>query len=55
MIESTPGSPYTGSLPDLLSVEENMRYRWAPLPFPAIPLVPCSLTDLTVGSWPANT
>ncbi|KAG9009591.1 hypothetical protein FRB94_011854 [Tulasnella sp. JGI-2019a] len=27
MIESTPGSPYTGSLPDLLSVEANMRYR----------------------------
>ncbi|KII92773.1 hypothetical protein PLICRDRAFT_37574 [Plicaturopsis crispa FD-325 SS-3] len=27
MLESTPGSPYTGSLPDLLSVESNMRYR----------------------------
>ncbi|KAJ7084345.1 glutamate-cysteine ligase catalytic subunit [Mycena belliarum] len=27
MLESTPGSPYTGSIPDLLSVEANMRYR----------------------------
>ncbi|KAG8948493.1 hypothetical protein FRC04_009701 [Tulasnella sp. 424] len=27
MIESTPGSPYTGSLPDLLSVEQDMRFR----------------------------
>ncbi|KAF8894101.1 glutamate-cysteine ligase catalytic subunit [Infundibulicybe gibba] len=27
MLESTPGSPYTGSIPDLLSVESNMRYR----------------------------
>lgn len=27
MLESTPGSPYTGSLRDLLSVESNMRYR----------------------------
>ncbi|TFK26502.1 glutamate-cysteine ligase catalytic subunit [Coprinopsis marcescibilis] len=27
MLESTPGSPYTGSINDLLSVESNMRYR----------------------------
>ncbi|KDQ21139.1 hypothetical protein BOTBODRAFT_25566 [Botryobasidium botryosum FD-172 SS1] len=27
MLEGTPGSPYTGHLPDLLSVERNMRYR----------------------------
>ncbi|RDB24730.1 Glutamate--cysteine ligase [Hypsizygus marmoreus] len=27
MLESTPGSPYTGSIHDLLSVEGNMRYR----------------------------
>ncbi|KAG9046203.1 hypothetical protein FS837_004874 [Tulasnella sp. UAMH 9824] len=27
MIESTPGSPYTGSLSDLLSVEQDMRFR----------------------------
>ncbi|KIY44398.1 glutamate-cysteine ligase catalytic subunit [Fistulina hepatica ATCC 64428] len=27
MLESTPGSPYTGSITDLLSVESNMRYR----------------------------
>ncbi|KAF8629426.1 hypothetical protein AX15_003473 [Amanita polypyramis BW_CC] len=27
MLESTPGSPYTGSIADLLSVEANMRYR----------------------------
>ncbi|KAH9951545.1 glutamate-cysteine ligase catalytic subunit [Amylocystis lapponica] len=27
MLESTPGAPYTGSLPDLLSVEADMRYR----------------------------
>lgn len=27
MLESTPGSPYTGSIQDLLSVESNMRYR----------------------------
>ncbi|RXW21302.1 hypothetical protein EST38_g4569 [Candolleomyces aberdarensis] len=27
MLESTPGSPYTGSIGDLLSVESNMRYR----------------------------
>ncbi|KIM83246.1 hypothetical protein PILCRDRAFT_819487 [Piloderma croceum F 1598] len=27
MLESTPGSPYTGSISDLLSVECNMRYR----------------------------
>ncbi|KAA1471786.1 glutamate-cysteine ligase catalytic subunit [Dentipellis sp. KUC8613] len=27
MLESTPGSPYTGSLSSLLSVEANMRYR----------------------------
>ncbi|KAL5528478.1 GSH1 [Sanghuangporus sanghuang] len=27
MLESTPGSPYTGSLSDLISVESNMRYR----------------------------
>ncbi|KAJ7703240.1 glutamate-cysteine ligase catalytic subunit [Mycena rosella] len=29
MLESTPGSPYTGSIPDLVSVEANMRYRRA--------------------------
>ena len=28
MLESTPGAPYTGSLPDLLSVERNMHYRY---------------------------
>lgn len=27
MLESTPGAPYTGSIGDLLSVEDNMRYR----------------------------
>ncbi len=27
MLESTPGSPYTGEIRDLLSVESNMRYR----------------------------
>ncbi|KAK7692337.1 hypothetical protein QCA50_003962 [Cerrena zonata] len=27
MLESTPGSPYTGNVPDLLLVEEDMRYR----------------------------
>ncbi|KAG8928419.1 hypothetical protein FRC02_006912, partial [Tulasnella sp. 418] len=27
MLETTPGRPYSGSLPDLLSVEANMRYR----------------------------
>ncbi|KAF9051084.1 glutamate-cysteine ligase catalytic subunit [Hymenopellis radicata] len=27
MLESTPGSPYTGSISDLISVESNMRYR----------------------------
>jgi len=27
MLESTPGSPYTGSIADLLSVEESMRQR----------------------------
>ncbi|KAG5735778.1 Glutamate--cysteine ligase [Termitomyces sp. T112] len=27
MLESTPGSPYAGSIPDLLAVEGNMRYR----------------------------
>ncbi|OBZ70552.1 Glutamate--cysteine ligase [Grifola frondosa] len=27
MLESTPGSPYTGSIHDLLSVEDDMRYR----------------------------
>jgi glutamate--cysteine ligase catalytic subunit len=27
MLESTPGAPYTGSIPDLLSVEDNMRQR----------------------------
>ncbi|KAL0068752.1 glutamate--cysteine ligase [Marasmius tenuissimus] len=27
MLESTPGSPYTGSISDLLCVEKNMRYR----------------------------
>ncbi|KAJ8595689.1 GCS-domain-containing protein [Rhizopogon salebrosus TDB-379] len=27
MLESTPGSPYTGSIPDLLCVEANMHYR----------------------------
>jgi len=27
MLESTPGAPYTGTIPDLLSVENNMRYR----------------------------
>ena len=27
MLESTPGSPYTGNLTDLLCVENNMRYR----------------------------
>ncbi|THV05006.1 glutamate-cysteine ligase catalytic subunit [Dendrothele bispora CBS 962.96] len=27
MLESTPGSPYTGYISDLLSVEKNMRYR----------------------------
>jgi len=27
MLESTPGAPYSGSIPDLLSVEDNMRYR----------------------------
>ncbi|KAI6040303.1 glutamate-cysteine ligase-domain-containing protein [Pisolithus marmoratus] len=29
MLESTPGSPYTGSIADLLSVEANMHYRRA--------------------------
>lgn len=29
MLESTPGAPYGPSLPDLLSVEANMRYRCA--------------------------
>ena len=29
MLESTPGSPYTGSLTDLLCVENNMRVRYA--------------------------
>lgn len=29
MLESTPGSPYTGSIQDLLSVETNMHYRRA--------------------------
>lgn len=29
MLESTPGSPYTGCLADILAVEENMRYRYA--------------------------
>lgn len=29
MLESTPGSPYTGEIRDLLSVEGNMRYRYA--------------------------
>lgn len=29
MLESTPGSPYSGSISDLLSVECNMRYRLA--------------------------
>ncbi|RDX47958.1 glutamate-cysteine ligase catalytic subunit [Lentinus brumalis] len=27
MLESTPGSPYTGEIRDLLGVEANMRYR----------------------------
>ncbi|KAH9858944.1 glutamate-cysteine ligase catalytic subunit [Lenzites betulinus] len=27
MLESTPGSPYTGEIRSLLSVEDNMRYR----------------------------
>ncbi|KAK7035478.1 glutamate--cysteine ligase [Paramarasmius palmivorus] len=27
MLEATPGSPYTGSISDLLIVEKNMRYR----------------------------
>ncbi|TCD70319.1 hypothetical protein EIP91_003948 [Steccherinum ochraceum] len=27
MLESTPGSPYTGEVHDLLTVESNMRYR----------------------------
>ena len=30
MLESTPGAPYTGSIPDLLSVEKDMRYRSVP-------------------------
>jgi len=28
MLESIPGSPYTGSIIDLLSVESNMSYRY---------------------------
>ena len=32
MLESTPGAPYTGSIPDLLSVEKNMRYRLVQVP-----------------------
>lgn len=27
MLESTPGSPFTGSISDLLAVEKNMRFR----------------------------
>lgn len=27
MLESTPGSPYNGSVRDLLGVERDMRYR----------------------------
>ena len=27
MLESTPGSPYSGEIRDLLSVESDMRYR----------------------------
>ena len=30
MLESTPGSPYTGSIVDLLLVELNMSYRYLP-------------------------
>lgn len=45
MLESTPGAPYTGSLPDLLSVERNMRYRYLIhvlhyLPFLSVVLLP---------------
>ncbi|EDR11856.1 gamma glutamylcysteine synthetase [Laccaria bicolor S238N-H82] len=50
MLESTPGSPYTGYIQDLLSVECNMRYRRAlarkhlkpneiPLTFTSFPLL----------------
>jgi glutamate--cysteine ligase catalytic subunit len=27
MLESTPGAPYSGAICDLLSVEDNMRFR----------------------------
>ncbi|KAF7793913.1 hypothetical protein EIP86_005035 [Pleurotus ostreatoroseus] len=37
MLESTPGSPYTGSLTDLLCVESNMRYRLRSITLTATP------------------
>ena len=39
MLESTPGSPYTGSLKDLISVEDNMRYRSVLILSSSCPLV----------------
>ena len=36
MLESTPGAPYSNKVTDLLTVEENMRYRFDETPFPEI-------------------
>ncbi|KAH0827873.1 glutamate-cysteine ligase-domain-containing protein [Lanmaoa asiatica] len=51
MLESTPGSPYTGSIQDLLSVEYNMHYRRA---LHALPLRHLNANELpiTVTSFP---
>jgi len=48
MLESTPGAPYSGSLRDLVSVEQNMRFRRK--------LAKCHLKDnefpITITSYP---
>lgn len=49
MLESTPGAPYTGSIPDLLSVEKDMRYRLVPAGLSSAPN-----NRLTDDVWLAN-
>ncbi|KAG8213939.1 GCLC protein [Butyriboletus roseoflavus] len=51
MLESTPGSPYTGSIQDLLSVESNMHYRRALRTLPLRHLNPNEI-PITLTSFP---
>ena len=54
MLESTPGAPYTGTLKDLMSVENNMRYRYILFCLPTPHTLSISFRDLCHLSIPAR-